>query len=133
GFYGTIQDWVDLDLMAYLASRHPEWSFAMIGKLCVDVSRLARYPNIHWLGRKPHSELPSYCKGFAAGLIPYILNERVLHVNPIKLREYLSAGLPVVSTAVPEVAHYAAVRDEGRGMRDETGLVGSHPSSLIPH
>ncbi len=128
GFYGTIQDWVDLDLMAYLAERHPEWSFAMIGKLCVDVSRLARYPNIHWLGRKPHSELPNYCKGFAAGLIPYILNERVLHVNPIKLREYLSAGLPVVSTAVPEVAHY-----QGRGMRDEGRETTVPISSLIPH
>lgn len=106
GFYGTIQDWVDLDLIAHLAGRHPEWSFAMIGKLCVDVSRLAKYPNIHWLGRKPHAELPGCCKGFAAGLIPYLLNERILHVNPIKLREYLSAGLPVVSVPLPEVEAY---------------------------
>jgi glycosyltransferase involved in cell wall biosynthesis len=116
GFYGTIQDWVDLDLIGALAGRHPEWSFAMIGKLCVDVSRLANYPNVHWLGRKPHPELPSYCKGFAAGLIPYILNERILHVNPIKLREYLSAGLPVVSTALPEVEPY----------RDRCCLAGSY-------
>jgi len=61
---------------------------------------------VHFLGRKDHSTLPAYCKGFAVGLIPYILNERILHVNPIKLREYLSAGLPVVSTALPEVANY---------------------------
>ena len=106
GFYGTIQDWVDLDLIAHLAERHPEWSIAMIGKICVDVSRLAKYPNIHWLGRKPHSELPGYCKGFTVGMIPYILNERILHVNPIKLREYLSAGVPVVSVALPEVEAY---------------------------
>jgi hypothetical protein len=106
GFYGTIQDWVDLELIGYLAERHPEWSLAMIGKLCVDTSRLARYPNVHWLGRKPHAELPNCCKGFAVGLIPYVLNERVRHVNPIKLREYLSAGLPVVSTALPEVEYY---------------------------
>jgi glycosyltransferase involved in cell wall biosynthesis len=106
GFYGTIQDWVDLELIEYLAERHPEWSLAMIGKLCVDTSRLARYPNVHWLGRKPHAELPNCCKGFAVGLIPYVLNERIRHVNPIKLREYLSAGLPVVSTALPEVEYY---------------------------
>jgi hypothetical protein len=78
----------------------------MIGKPCVDTSSLAPYPNVNWLGRKPHSELPNCCKGFAVGLIPYVLNERILHVNPIKLREYLSAGLPVVSTALPEVEYY---------------------------
>jgi glycosyltransferase involved in cell wall biosynthesis len=106
GFYGTIQDWVDLKLIAYLAERHPEWSFAMIGKTSVDTEGFSKYPNVHFLGRKEHSTLPAYCKGFAVGLIPYILNERIMHVNPIKLREYLSAGLPVVSTAVPEVANY---------------------------
>jgi glycosyltransferase involved in cell wall biosynthesis len=111
GFYGTIQDWVDLKLIAYLAERHPEWSFAMIGKTSVDTESFSKHPNVHFLGRKAHSTLPAYCKGFAVGLIPYILNERIMHVNPIKLREYLSAGLPVVSTAVPEVANYGEFCD----------------------
>jgi hypothetical protein len=61
------------------------------------------------LGRRPHDQLPAYCKGFDVGIIPYVLNERLLHVNPIKLREYLSAGLPVVSVALPEVQPYAHV------------------------
>ena len=59
------------------------------------------------LGQKPHQELPAYCKGFDVGFIPYRIDERMQFVNPLKLREYLSAGLPVVSTAVPEVARYA--------------------------
>jgi glycosyltransferase involved in cell wall biosynthesis len=107
GFYGTLQDWVDLDLWAYLAARHPEWSIALVGKASIDASCLAKYPNIHFLGRKEHSELPKYCKGFSVGLIPYLVNDRIIHVNPIKLREYLSAGLPVVSTSIPEVAYYS--------------------------
>ena len=107
GFYGTIQDWIDLDLIEHLAKRHPEWSITLIGKVCVDVSRFNGCPNVHLLGRRPHDDLPHYCKGFAVGIIPYILNERMMTVNPIKLREYLSAGLPVVSTAVPEVRSYS--------------------------
>ena len=106
GFYGTLQDWVDLDLIAFLAERHPEWSIALIGQALADTARVTRFPNVHLLGRKPHAELPSYCKGFDVGIIPYVISERMAYVNPIKLREYLSAGLPVVSTAVPEVAHY---------------------------
>ncbi len=109
GFYGTIQDWVDLDLIVYLASRHPEWTIALVGQAYVDTTILKAYPNIHLLGRRPHAELPNYCKGFAVGLIPYLLNERMRYVNPLKLREYLSAGLPVVSTAVPEVFCYEEV------------------------
>lgn len=108
GFYGTLQDWVDLDLVCYLAERHRDWSIVLIGKPMVDLSRLRQHPNVHVLGRKPHGELPAYCKGFAVGIIPYVLNERLMHVNPIKLREYLSAGVPVVSVALPELVPYAA-------------------------
>jgi glycosyltransferase involved in cell wall biosynthesis len=103
GFYGTLQDWVDLDLIAYLANRHPDWSIVLIGKPMADLSRLAEFPNIHVLGRRPHDQLPGYCKTFSVGIIPYVVNDRIRHVNPIKLREYLSAGLPVVSVAIPEV------------------------------
>jgi glycosyltransferase involved in cell wall biosynthesis len=106
GFYGTIQDRIDFELLAHLAERHPEWTIAMLGNVRVDTSRLARYPNIRFLGSKPYSELPNYCRGFAVGLIPYLLTETTIHANPIKLREYLSAGLPVVSTALPEVSYY---------------------------
>ena len=108
GFYGLIEDWLDQDLIVYLATRHPEWSIALVGRTCVDVSALKTLPNVHFLGRKPHAELPLYCKGFAVGLIPHHVNELTRHMNPIKLREYLSAGLPVVSTALPEVRNYGA-------------------------
>ena len=106
GFYGLIEDWMDQDLLCRLAERHPEWSIALIGRVCVDVSRLEAHKNIHLLGRKPHSELPAYCKGIDVGLIPHIVNELTTHMNPIKLREYLCAGLPVVATDLPEVRTY---------------------------
>jgi glycosyltransferase involved in cell wall biosynthesis len=109
GFYGTLQDWVDLDLITHLAQRHPEWSIVLIGKPMIELSRLKGFSNIHVLGRKPHADLPAYCKGFSVGIIPYVLNERLLHVNPIKLREYLSAGLPVVSVDLPEVGPYGGL------------------------
>lgn len=109
GFVGTIQDWVDLDLIDYLAEAHPKWSIALLGRVFVDVSRLENRPNVHFLGRKSHAELPAYYRGFAVGLIPYLLTERMRYVNPLKLREYLSAGLPVVSTAVPEVRRYSSL------------------------
>lgn len=106
GFYGTIQDWVDLELIAGLARRHPAWSIVLLGQILVDVAAVKDLPNVHLLGRKPHAELPAYCKAFDVGLIPYRISERMTYVNPIKLREYLSAGVPVVSTPVPEVVRY---------------------------
>jgi glycosyltransferase involved in cell wall biosynthesis len=106
GYYGLIEDWLDLGLIAYLAERHPEWSIVLLGKECVDVSALRGFANVHFLGRKPHDELPSYCKQFAVGLIPHHVNALTKHMNPIKLREYMCAGLPVVSTNLPEVKRY---------------------------
>jgi glycosyltransferase involved in cell wall biosynthesis len=105
-FFGLVQDWIDIDLIGWLAEQRPAWTFVMIGKVAVDHSRWASTPNIKWLGRKPYEELPRYCKAFDVGLIPFRINELTRNVNPIKLREYLSAGLPVVSTRLPECAAY---------------------------
>ena len=106
GFFGLVQDWIDLELIGWVAQQRPDWTIVMIGKVIVDNSRWANQKNIVWLGRKPYEELPRYCKGFSVGLIPFAINELTRNVNPIKLREYLSAGMPVVSTALPECAAY---------------------------
>jgi glycosyltransferase involved in cell wall biosynthesis len=107
GFYGTLRDWVDFELIAHIARTRPAWSIALIGQALGDLSALNGIPNMHLLGQKRHDELPAYCKGFDAGMIPYRIDERMEFVNPLKLREYLSAGLPVVSTPVPEVVRYS--------------------------
>jgi glycosyltransferase involved in cell wall biosynthesis len=107
GFYGTLRDWVDFELIAHVARARPAWSIALIGQVLGDVSALRGLGNVHLLGQKRHDELPAYCKGFDAGMIPYRIDERMAFVNPLKLREYLSAGVPVVSTPVPEVVRYA--------------------------
>ncbi|OQX09710.1 MAG: hypothetical protein BWK76_21840 [Desulfobulbaceae bacterium A2] len=106
GFFGLIHEWIDLDLIEHIARAKPEWSIVMIGKCSVDVSRFSRYKNVFFLGQKPYSTLPSYCSVFDVGLIPFAVNDLTVNVNPIKLREYLSAGLPVVSTALPECEKY---------------------------
>jgi glycosyltransferase involved in cell wall biosynthesis len=108
GFYGTIQDWLDFPLIAALARRRPDWQFVFLGQVLCDASAIASLPNVHLLGQRPHAALPAYCKGFDVGWIPYRLDERSPYINPLKLREYLSAGLPVASTAVPEVLRYRA-------------------------
>lgn len=106
GFFGLIHEWIDLDLIEHVARAKPEWSIIMIGKSSVDVKRFQQYTSIHFLGQKQYESLASYCSAFDIGIIPFAVNELTLNVNPIKLREYLSAGLPVVSTALPEVEKY---------------------------
>jgi glycosyltransferase involved in cell wall biosynthesis len=107
GFYGTLRDWVDFELIAHVARARPAWSIVLLGQVLCDVSAVRGLPNVHLLGQKRHDELPAYCKGFDAGMIPYRIDERMQFVNPLKLREYLSAGVPVVSTPVHEVVRYA--------------------------
>jgi glycosyltransferase involved in cell wall biosynthesis len=103
GFHGLIADWVDVELMAHVAERFSTGSLVIIGKVTTDVSMLERLPNVHFLGRRPYESLPAFCKGFDVSLNPFRINELTLNANPLKVREYLAAGLPVVSTAVPEV------------------------------
>jgi glycosyltransferase involved in cell wall biosynthesis len=103
GFFGLIADWVDVELMASVAERFSTGSLVALGKATTDTSPLERLPNVHLLGRKPYGALPAYCKGFDVALMPFRVNELTLNANPLKAREYLAAGLQVVSTAIPEV------------------------------
>jgi len=106
GFFGLIRDWVDLELLAEAARRREDWHFVLIGDSTVDLSAFRCLRNMHFLGRRPYRQLPAYCKGFDVGLIPFVVNDLTKAVNPIKLREYLAAGLPVVSSPLPEVESY---------------------------
>jgi glycosyltransferase involved in cell wall biosynthesis len=103
GFFGLIADWVDVELMAQVAKRYPQGSVVVLGKATTDVSCL-NLPNVHMLGRQPYSSLPAFCKGFDVAINPFRINELTLNANPLKVREYLAAGLQVVSTNIPEVA-----------------------------
>ncbi len=106
GFVGMIDAWVDLDLMAELARRHPDAHVVVVGYARVPTGRLEGIANLHLLGRKPFADLPPYLRAFDVALIPFVVNELTLAVNPIKLREYLSAGVPVVATSLPELAPF---------------------------
>lgn len=107
GFWGHISyDWVDVELLKYIAERKPEWNLILIGKYSLAENEFEGYTNIHVIGEKKFEELPSYCKGITIGLIPFIKSKLTDNCNPLKLYEYLAAGLPVVSTDIPEVRQY---------------------------
>ncbi len=106
GFIGLLADWVDLALVRGLALARPEWSIVLVGRPATDLAPVRGLANVHLLGQKAYTALPRYCRGFDAGIIPFLRNELTLRANPLKLREYLAAGLPVVSTPIPEVARY---------------------------
>ncbi|HVK18166.1 MAG TPA: glycosyltransferase [Fimbriiglobus sp.] len=104
GYFGLIaEDWVDMPLLIHLARSHPSATLVLLGKVTMDVTALEREPNVRLLGRKTYESLPGYCKGFDVAVIPFPVTEVTLSANPLKAREYLAAGLPVVSTAIPEV------------------------------
>ena len=106
GFFGLIENWIDLGLMAHVAAERPAWSIVLIGRAAVDVSSLRRFSNVHLLGPRRYQELPRYARAFGVAVCPFTSTELTRNINPVKLREYLSAGLPVVATGIPEAAAY---------------------------
>lgn len=104
GYFGLMgQDWIDIPLLEQVARSFAYGSLVLLGKVTTDVSSLASLPNVHFLGRKEYAALPGYCKAFDVALLPFPVSEVTLNANPLKVREYLAAGLPVVSTPIPEV------------------------------
>ena len=104
GYFGVIDERLDYPLIAALAERFPDATVVLAGPLAkVEREQLPAHANIRWLGQRDYQELPALVKGFDVCLMPFALNEATRYINPTKTLEYLAAGKPVVSTAVPDV------------------------------
>jgi len=108
GFIGAIYDWFDVDLICKLAEVHPDYSILLVGPVEYGLDKLGKHSNIKMVGAKPYSILPQYLACMNVCLIPFKINKLTFASNPIKLYEYLAAGKPVVSTALPEVRENAS-------------------------
>ena len=108
GFYGVIDERMDLELIGRLADAHPEWSIVMVGPVVkIDPAELPQRANIHYLGGKKYEELPVYLGGWDVALMPFAINESTKFISPTKTPEYLAGGRPVVSTPITDVIrHY---------------------------
>ena len=104
GFFGVIDERMNLDLVDALARLRPDWQFIMLGPVVkIDEAHMPRYPNLHWLGMKTYAELPAYLAGWNAGIMPFALNDATRYISPTKTPEFLAAGVPVVSTPIVDV------------------------------
>lgn len=111
GYVGVIDERLDLDLVAGLAAALPDWEVQMVGPVRkIDEGSLPHAPNLVYPGSRAYDELPGVMAGFDVGLMPFALNEATRSISPTKTLEYLAAGLPVVSTRVPDVvADYTGI------------------------
>ncbi|GAA2997236.1 glycosyltransferase [Streptosporangium longisporum] len=108
GFFGALDDYlVDVGLLERLAVELPGVSLVLIGDATVPMDRLTRHPNVHWLGFRPYERIPAYGSGFDVAIMPWLDTPWIRNSNPIKLKEYLALGLPVVSTPFEELTGYA--------------------------
>ena len=106
GYYGAIAEWIDLELIKFLATNRRDWNFIVVGDVFVNVDILSGLPNVHLIGRRPYEEMPLFLYHFDVCIIPFVIS-RVTHaVDPVKLYEYLSAGKPVVASRIDELLHY---------------------------
>jgi glycosyltransferase involved in cell wall biosynthesis len=104
GYFGVIDERIDYDLIRILAEERSDASIVMVGPVVkVDPASLPQATNIHWLGQRDYTALPGYVKAFTVCLMPFALNEATEFINPTKTLEYMAAGKPIVSTAVPDV------------------------------
>jgi len=108
GFYGVVDERMDLGLLAALADARPEWSLVIVGPVVkISPDDLPRRPNLHYLGGKAYDDLPKYLAGWDVALMPFAINESTRFISPTKTPEYLAGGRPVVSTPIVDVArHY---------------------------
>jgi len=104
GFFGVIDERMDLALIDGVASARPDWHIVMLGPVVkIDPVALPRRPNIHYLGAKQYQELPGYVGGWDVAMLPFARNDATRFISPTKTPEYMAAGKPVVSTSIRDV------------------------------
>ncbi len=118
GFYGSLSNWLDTDLLLEVARALPHWNLVLIGPLQCDLRTLLTLPNVHWLGPRSHSQLPAYVQHWQVSLLPFLDNAQIRACNPLKLREYLATGKPLVSTDFPALDGYRQHVQIARGAED---------------
>ena len=108
GYYGVLDERLDLALVEAVADAHPDWTLVMVGPVVkIDPEQLPKRPNIAYLGPKTYAELPAYAGGWDVAMMPFAINAATKFISPTKTPEYLAAGLPVVSTPITDVVrHY---------------------------
>lgn len=104
GYFGVIDERMDLNLIEGIARRKPDWHIVMVGPVCkISPDALPKLPNIHYLGMKSYNELPAYISGWDIAMLPFAHNEATRYISPTKTPEYLAAGKPVISTPIIDV------------------------------
>lgn len=111
GFLGNIYSMIDFQLLEAVFARNRRWHLILVGPVQkgVAISMLQKMKNVHFLGPRPHHLVPGIMRRLDVGLIPLLVNEYTLATNPLKLREYLATGLPVVATRLPELERFQHV------------------------
>ena len=127
GYVGSIFQWLNTSWISFAAEKFPENDFVFIGPLQIDISKFKKYKNIHFLGPKPYEALPTYIKAFKVAVIPFIIDGVTLKASPIKFYEYLSSGIPIVSTELPDLLPF---KDDVYLVKEKEEYVESIESAL---
>lgn len=105
GFYGVIDERLDLEIVDRMAQAHPDWQLVLVGPVVkIDPERLPRRPNIHYFSQRSYDQLPHYLAGWDVCLLPFARNDATRFISPTKTLEYMAAELPIVSTPITDVA-----------------------------
>jgi protoporphyrinogen oxidase/glycosyltransferase involved in cell wall biosynthesis len=105
GYFGVLDERMDLDLVAFLARERPQWQFIFVGPVAkIDAETLPRSPNLHYFGQQDYALLPSFLAAWDVALMPFALNEATRYISPTKVLEYMAGGRPIVSTPIVDVA-----------------------------
>lgn len=131
GFFGVIDERMDLELLRQVAAARPDWHLVIIGPVVkIDPSCLPVAANLHYLGPKQYDELPSYLAGWDVALLPFARNDATRYISPTKTPEYLAAGKPVVSTSIRDVVRPYGVTGLARIADDPADFVAAIEAAL---
>ena len=120
GFLGSIQYWIDLDLIRFIAKARPDWSIVLVGPIgrLAKIDKIKNLKNVYLLGRRKYQNLPSYLKAFDVCINPYKIDEVAENCSPLKLYEYLASGKPIVSVDMPEARKFEELIEIGQNYSD---------------